>query len=181
MTGLSLGDLRFYPQAGSSNDLALVWASEGARDLSLVFADEQTGGRGRLGRRWFTPAGSALAFSLIFRPSEHEREHVGLFAGLGALALVDALKARGLLAEIKWPNDVLIGGKKTAGILVETVWTGAEVDSVVLGMGVNVFAASVPPAEALNFPATCVATELGGAPGSLAPQAEFGAFPACLG
>jgi BirA family biotin operon repressor/biotin-[acetyl-CoA-carboxylase] ligase len=156
---LALGGLRFYASTGSTNDQALAWAAEGAQDLSLVCADEQTAGRGRDGRRWSTPPGSALAFSLILRPNGVERELVGRFSGLGALALVGALQKQGVAAQIKWPNDVLINEKKTAGILVETVWLGEEVESVILGMGVNVEPGSVPPLEGLNFPATCVQTE----------------------
>jgi BirA family transcriptional regulator, biotin operon repressor / biotin---[acetyl-CoA-carboxylase] ligase len=156
---LALGSLRFLPSIGSTNDEALAWATAGAKDLSLVVSDEQTAGRGRMGRKWFTPPGSALAFSLIIRPQGQEREAVGRFSGLGALALVGALKKHEVTAQIKWPNDVLIGEKKTAGILVETIWMGAEVDSVVLGMGVNVTPESVPPSEGLNFPATCVQSE----------------------
>jgi BirA family biotin operon repressor/biotin-[acetyl-CoA-carboxylase] ligase len=159
LRGLPLGGLRFFPTIGSTNDEALAWAAEDAKDLSIVVADEQTAGRGRMGRKWLTPPGSALAFSLILRPRGREREAVGLFSGLGALALVDALQVYGVAAQIKWPNDVLICGKKAAGILVETVWMGTEVDSVVLGMGVNVAPASVPPAEGLKFPATCIHAE----------------------
>jgi BirA family transcriptional regulator, biotin operon repressor / biotin---[acetyl-CoA-carboxylase] ligase len=159
LSGLPLADIRYFPQTGSTNDLALAWASDGAPDLALVYADEQTTGRGRMGRTWFTPAGSALALSLILRPSGIERENIGLFSGLGALALVGALKKYNITAEIKWPNDVLINGRKTAGILVESVWTGAQADSVVLGMGINVYPESVPPPEALGFPATCVRSE----------------------
>ncbi|RPH62086.1 MAG: biotin--[acetyl-CoA-carboxylase] ligase [Chloroflexi bacterium] len=159
LSGLPLGGLRFYETVGSTNDEALAWAADGAKDLSLVVADEQTLGRGRLGRKWFTPPGAALAFSLIIRPRGVERENIGLFSGLGALALVDALEKHGIVAEIKWPNDVLIRRRKSAGILAETVWLGNEVDSVVLGMGVNVTFESVPPLEGLNFPATCIESE----------------------
>jgi BirA family biotin operon repressor/biotin-[acetyl-CoA-carboxylase] ligase len=153
------GGLRFFTSIGSTNDEALAWASCGAPDFSLVVADEQTSGRGRMGRSWFTPPGAALAFSLVLRPQGVECQKVGLFSGLGALALVDALKAHGIVAQVKWPNDVLIGRRKVAGILVETVWLGTEVDSVVLGMGVNVSPDSVPPPEMLNYPATCLQTE----------------------
>ena len=70
-----------------------------------------------------------------------------------------ALKKYGITAQIKWPNDVLIHRRKTAGILAETVWMGTEAESVVLGMGVNVAPESVPPPEILNFPATCILSE----------------------
>ncbi len=159
--GLLPGGLRFFASIGSTNDEALAWASSGAPDFSLIVADEQTSGRGRMGRSWFTPPGAALAFSLILRPKGAEREKMGLFSGLGALALVDALRAFDVTAQVKWPNDVLIGRKKVAGILAETVWLGTEVDSVVLGIGINVSPESVPPAQGLNYPATCLQAEAG--------------------
>jgi BirA family biotin operon repressor/biotin-[acetyl-CoA-carboxylase] ligase len=153
---LALGGLRFFTALGSTNDEALAWAASGAPDFSLVAAEEQTSGRGRMGRAWFTPPGSALAFSLIMRPRPAEREHIGRFSGLGAMALVQALHGYGLTAQVKWPNDVLLQGCKVAGILVETVWSGDEIDSLVLGMGVNVYPASLPPPESLTFPAACL-------------------------
>ncbi|MBI3739624.1 MAG: biotin--[acetyl-CoA-carboxylase] ligase, partial [Chloroflexi bacterium] len=143
LSSLPLGGLRYFESIGSTNDEALAWATEGARDLSLVVADEQTAGRGRSGRKWLTPPGSALAFSLILRPTEAERTRPARTTGLSALALSDSLRTRGLAAQIKWPNDVLISGKKVAGILVESVWTGDALDASILGMGVNVLAASV--------------------------------------
>ena len=161
LASLPLDELRYFDSIGSTNDEALAWATEGARDFSLVIADEQTMGRGRAGRKWVTPHGTALAFSLILHPAAAETISPSLFTGLGALALVDALKKRGLKPQIKWPNDVLLNGKKVAGILVESVWTGDALDTVVLGMGVNVRTGSVPPANELLFPATSVQAELG--------------------
>lgn len=158
---LPLGGLRYFPAIRSTNDEALAWATEGAPDLSLVVADEQTAGRGRAGRKWLTPPASALAFSLILRPTDAERTHPARTTGLGALALADSLRTRGLAAQIKWPNDVLINGKKVAGILVESIWTGDALDASILGMGVNVRAVSVPPADQVLFPATSIETELG--------------------
>lgn len=165
LSSLPLDGLRYFDSIGSTNDAALAWAAEGAPDLSLVIADEQTSGRGRAGRKWATPHGAALAFSLILRPTPGEATFPSLFTGLGALALVTALKHHGLAAQVKWPNDVLINRKKCAGILVESVWTGESLEAVVLGMGVNVRAAAVPPAAELLFPATSVEHELGHAPG----------------
>lgn len=166
---LPIGGWRYFDTIGSTNDEALAWATEGARDFSLVIADEQTTGRGRAGRRWVTPGGTALAFSLILHPdlppasSPTGRGEISptLFTGLAALALVDALQKRGLKPQIKWPNDVLLNRKKVAGILVESVWTGDALDTVVLGMGVNVLAGSNPPDEELLFPATNIQAELG--------------------
>lgn len=161
LRGLPLGDLRFFESISSTNDEALAWAAQDAPDLSLVIADEQTSGRGRSGRKWFTPPKTALAFSLILRPTAAERTHPARTTGLGALALADSLRTIGLAPQIKWPNDVLLNGKKVAGILVESVWTGDTLDASVLGMGVNVLAASVPPADQTLFPATSIENELG--------------------
>ncbi len=161
LSSLPLGGLRYFESTGSTNDDALAWAAQDAPNLSLVVADEQTSGRGRSGRKWFTPPKTALAFSLILRPTAAERTHPARTTGLGALALVDSLRMIGLAPQIKWPNDVLINEHKVAGILVESVWTGDTLDASVLGMGVNVLAASVPPADQTLFPATSIENELG--------------------
>jgi BirA family biotin operon repressor/biotin-[acetyl-CoA-carboxylase] ligase len=161
LSKLPLEGIKYFESIGSTNDEALVWAASDAKDLSVVIADEQTSGRGRLDRKWFTPAGTALAVSLILRPSADEKPHLSRIVGLAALAIAESLRARGLPAHIKWPNDILIAGRKVAGILTESVWTGEEVDCVVIGMGVNVLTGSVPPADLLQFPATCLETEMG--------------------
>ncbi|GAB4503659.1 MAG: biotin--[acetyl-CoA-carboxylase] ligase [Anaerolineales bacterium] len=158
---LPLGPLRFYETIGSTNDQALAWATQGAPDLSLVVADEQTRGRGRMDRKWFTPRGSALAFSLILRPTVAERAHPAQITGLLAVSLAESLRKRGLAPLIKWPNDVLLEGRKAAGILVEAAWMGEQLQALVLGMGVNVSKEAVPPGEVLLFPAISVEEALG--------------------
>jgi BirA family biotin operon repressor/biotin-[acetyl-CoA-carboxylase] ligase len=161
LSSLPIGGLRYYDRTGSTNDEALAWASEGAPDLSLIVADEQTKGRGRMDRKWFTPPQSALAISLILRPTDSERAHPARTTGLLALSLAESLRKLGLSPQIKWPNDVLLSGRKVAGILVESTWIGEELEALVLGMGVNVLNASVPPADQVLFPATSIETELG--------------------
>ena len=161
---LNLGGLRWFDSIGSTNDEALAWAASGAKDFSLVVADEQTQGRGRLDRKWFTPKGSAIAMSLILRPTAPMRPHLTRTVGLAALSIADACRMLGLAPAIKWPNDILLDGKKTAGILVETVWASEEADSLVIGMGINVQKVSVPPAETLQFPATSLEDMLGDSP-----------------
>lgn len=158
---LKLGTLRVFDSIGSTNDEALAWAAQGAPDLSLIFADEQTSGRGRAGRKWASPRGSSISLSLILRPRLSETESPSLFTGLAALAVVDALKGVGLRAQIKWPNDILLDHKKCAGILVESVWTGDALDAVVIGLGINVLDEAVPPAEELLFPATSLEAAAG--------------------
>jgi len=165
---LPLGEIRFFRSVGSTNDMALVWAASGAPDLALVYAEEQTAGRGRGGRRWFTPAATALAFSLILRPNREQEAPAPFFAALGALAVCDALNAFSLEAQIKWPNDVLIRQRKVCGVLGEAIWSGSNLESIVLGIGVNVKPQAVPPPELLNFPATSVEEETGHAVDRLA-------------
>ena len=161
LSKVPLGDVRYFDSVGSTNTEALAWATSDAKDLSVVIADEQTAGRGRLDRKWFTPKGTALAFSLILRLRAEEKPYLTRMVGLAALAVVDALQTRGLIAQIKWPNDVLLNGRKVAGILVESVWSGEEVDCLVIGIGINILKDAVPSAELLQFPATSLEESLG--------------------
>lgn len=161
LSKLPLGKIKYFDSIGSTNDEALAWAADDARDLSLVLADEQTAGRGRLDRKWLTTAGTALAFSLILRPSAGEQSHLSQMVGLAALAVADSLRKGGLAPQAKWPNDILLSGHKVAGILIESVWSGDKVDCVVIGIGVNILRGSVPEAAVLRFPATSLEDALG--------------------
>ncbi len=169
LSSLNIGGLRYFDSIGSTNDEALAWAASGAADFSLVIADEQTRGRGRLNRKWFTPPGSALAASLILRPNPAIHARPSRVVGLAALALAETCRTFNLNPRIKWPNDILVNGKKIAGILVETVWSGAEIDSLVIGMGINIYKASVPPADLLQFPASSLEDEIN----TLPPREEI--------
>lgn len=158
--------VRYYTSIGSTNDTALDWAMHGSPDYGLVFADHQSAGRGRLDRTWITPPGAALAFSLIIHPKPAEAKMASLFSPLAALALCEALQKFPVMrkqkaCEIKWPNDILVHGRKTAGVLVESTWLGNKMHSAVIGMGVNVKPESVPTLKNLMFPATCLETEIG--------------------
>ena len=161
LSSLPLGEIRFFETTGSTNDEALAWASSDAPELSLVVAGEQTSGRGRRDRRWYTPPDSALAMSLILHPTSVERAHPSRTTGLLALSLTESLLERELTPQIKWPNDVLLSSKKVAGILVESSWMGEKLDAMILGLGVNVLEGAIPSADKLLFPATSVETELG--------------------
>jgi len=148
---------------GSTNTEGIRWAEEGVPNLSLVVTDEQTAGRGRSDRIWQTPPGVALAFSLIIRPEQNGVISTSRLTGLGALAVCDVLQSGYKVpAKIKWPNDVLVSDSKLAGVLVETVWQGDEIQSAVLGIGINVARNSVPSQEELDFPATSVEAVLRG-------------------
>jgi len=158
--GHSVKAWRQLETTGSTNADALVWAADGAPNMALISTEHQSRGRGRGDHAWLTNPGSGLAFSLIIRPTNRETKYINRFTALAAIALVRVLKRKfGILAQVKWPNDVLIGGKKVAGILVEVTWEGEKPTAVVIGVGVNVTAASIPPGEVLNFPATCIEVE----------------------
>jgi BirA family biotin operon repressor/biotin-[acetyl-CoA-carboxylase] ligase len=157
LAGLPIPELRYADVTGSTNDEALRWASEGAPDGALVAADQQNSGRGRFNRRWITRPGSALAFSLILIPTPEEQQFMTRFSPLGAIAICQALEEMlGLKPQIKWPNDVLLDRRKAVGILVEAASQGDGFLGVVLGIGINVSPASVPPDEEVMFPATSV-------------------------
>jgi BirA family biotin operon repressor/biotin-[acetyl-CoA-carboxylase] ligase len=158
---LQLGGWLYFPELGSTNDRALQWAQEGATDLSLVVADFQTQGRGRNGRQWVTKPGTSLAVSVIFRPTYLEEMHITRFTALAALGLIETLQKFGCQSEIKWPNDVLLGGKKVAGVLVEGDWEGDRLNALVVGMGVNITADAVQNLADLRYPATSVESILG--------------------
>jgi BirA family biotin operon repressor/biotin-[acetyl-CoA-carboxylase] ligase len=153
---LPLGDLYLYQEIGSTNQEALDLAQRGAPQFTLVLADSQTAGRGRQGRSWVTKKGKALALSMIFYPDEGmiNPENLGKLSGLGALAVVEGLsRIYQLDARIKWPNDVLVKGKKVSGILVDLHWKGTKLESAVIGIGINVYKGSVPDDMELIFPA----------------------------
>lgn len=161
LKNVPLAGVHFYTSVGSTNAEAAAAADAGAPDLSLFTADEQTAGRGRLDRRWVTNPGSALAFSLLLRPSAGESALAGFFSPWGAVALCEALEALDLDPGIKWPNDVLLNRRKVCGILPESSFQGGQLEYVVIGMGVNITPASVPPAETLRYPAACIEEALG--------------------
>lgn len=141
---------------GSTNADLLAEAAGGAPHGSVLVADSQTAGRGRLGRSWLTPPGSALAVSVLLRPAVDAAGRLGWLPLLTGLAVLDGLDAlaSGVAASVKWPNDVLLrtagGERKVAGVLVQAVAGSAPGTAVVVGIGVNV----TTPADALPETAT---------------------------
>src|SRR5512139_303068 len=142
-----------FPEIGSTNDEALRRAREGAPAGLLVIAEHQTEGKGRKGRRWTSPPGSGLCFSLLVRPLS-PRRHWPLLSLLTSVAVARSIEdvAAGLegirqavQVDLKWPNDVLLSGRKAAGILIEATDTPGGSGAVVIGVGVNVGIDSVPP------------------------------------
>ncbi len=120
----------------STNDVARGLAADGAPAGTIVLAEEQRAGRGRLGRRWLSPPGSGFWCSLIIRPNaSDELPTLPLRVALGVARSLDAWLDRP--ASIKWPNDVLVGGRKIGGVLCEAVWEAGQPKYVVAGVGVN--------------------------------------------
>jgi BirA family biotin operon repressor/biotin-[acetyl-CoA-carboxylase] ligase len=140
-------DIRVFEETTSTNDVIEKLARDGVKEGVVVFAETQTKGRGRLGRKWMSPTHKGLWFSVLLRPELTPQETTQLTVA-SATALRRALKnVTGLVADIKWPNDLLIRGKKVVGILTEM---SAEVDRVrhvILGIGVDV------NQDAAEFPA----------------------------
>jgi BirA family transcriptional regulator, biotin operon repressor / biotin---[acetyl-CoA-carboxylase] ligase len=138
-------DTRVFEETTSTNDVIEKLARDGVKEGAVVFAESQTKGRGRLGRKWMSPTHKGLWFSVLLRPKLTPQETTQLTVA-SATALRRAIKnVTGLAADIKWPNDLLIGGKKVVGILTEM---SAEVDRVrhvILGIGVDVNQTDFPP------------------------------------
>jgi BirA family biotin operon repressor/biotin-[acetyl-CoA-carboxylase] ligase len=131
-------EIIFLPETDSSNLQALRLARQGAREGTVILADSQSQGKGRGGRSWLSPPGVNLYLSVILRPplAPPQVPQITLLAGVAvarALAHVAGLEAR-----IKWPNDILLRGKKVAGILAEMEGKGNEILFIVLGIGCNV-------------------------------------------
>jgi BirA family biotin operon repressor/biotin-[acetyl-CoA-carboxylase] ligase len=130
-------DLEFLQVTDSTNRVAMEMAEKGAKHGTIVVADAQTAGRGRMGRRWASPAGKNLYVSLLLRPSVPtvDAPRLALVAGV---ALADAVEAAGVPALLKWPNDLYCGERKAAGILAEMASDQDGVRHVVIGVGLNV-------------------------------------------
>jgi len=124
-----------YPSLPSTNDLAKRRAREGAKEGTVIVAEEQTAGRGRIGRSWLSPRGS-IALSIILYPP---LDYLPLLIMVASLAVAGGIeRVTGLKAQIKWPNDVLLNGKKVCGILVESDIKGERVEYAVIGIGLNI-------------------------------------------
>ena len=125
-----------FPKVTSTNDVALYLAEGGAPEGTVVSAETQTKGRGRQGRSWVLTEGKALAFSVILRPKAHADEISGftLAAGVGVARAIEDLR---LKPQIKWPNDILLKGRKVCGILTEMSPKKDKMPPVILGIGIN--------------------------------------------
>ena len=151
------GNLQHYDVVASTMDLARAEAESGAPEGTLILADEQRRGRGRRGRVWTSPPGGLWA-SLVLRPTTPER-HIGRFSVLVAIGLAQGLRERfGLPFTVKWPNDLLVYGRKLGGTLIEVSSQGDDPSRLIVGVGLNVN--NAPPHDA-RVAATSLSRELG--------------------
>ena len=144
MTATALGTpIRHLASVASTMDEAARWAAEGAPHGAVVVAERQHGGRGRHGRVWASAPGQSLLLTVVLRPSL-PAERIGLIPLAAGLAVAETAAAFGADARIKWPNDVRVEGRKLAGVLAETTWTGGRPHAL-LGIGLNVAQDAFPP------------------------------------
>jgi BirA family biotin operon repressor/biotin-[acetyl-CoA-carboxylase] ligase len=158
-------DIRWHASVPSTMDVAAALANQGAPHGVVVAANQQTAGRGRRGTTWVSPPGAGLYFSLIVRRPAFAKATawtptpslLTLAAGVGVREGIVATS--GLTPDLKWPNDILVGQRKLAGILAEGLAIGSPDPAVIIGVGVNLRPASYPPDVAAR--ATSIEDELG--------------------
>ncbi len=152
--------VRYFPECESTNDEARALAEAGEPEGALVIADFQTAGRGRLKRAWQAPDGSSLLFSLLLRPPIEPAQALLPVMAVSLGVMEGIRRACDLPARLKWPNDILIDGKKAGGILCELGLDGAALNYVIVGAGLNV---NFDPRAVAGIPpdATSIQMELG--------------------
>ncbi|HZP57459.1 MAG TPA: biotin--[acetyl-CoA-carboxylase] ligase [Dehalococcoidia bacterium] len=126
----------FEATTGSTMDMAREAAARGAPEGTVAAADEQTAGRGRLGRAWITPPAVNLTTTLVLRPPLDRMRQVAMIAPLAVAESIE--EVAGLRAPLKWPNDVILNGRKVAGVLIETSVADDGAVTVLVGVGLNV-------------------------------------------
>lgn len=157
--------VEYFEKTTSTNDGARRLAAEGAPDRTVVLAEEQSAGRGRRGARWISPPGRNGIVSVLCRPGPalppDRWTRLTLAAALAGCDALDAVPGLSAAAEVKWPNDIYVSGRKLAGILVESAW-GPEGGYVVIGTGFNLNLKPGDFPEELRATATSVWIERGG-------------------
>jgi BirA family biotin operon repressor/biotin-[acetyl-CoA-carboxylase] ligase len=160
-------ETRHFDSLPSTNDLAKEMAARGAAEGTTIVARQQTAGRGRFGRTWVSPAGQGLYVSVVLRPQSEPRFFSGITLA-AAVAVAETLaepvsgkmpNSVAVVADIKWPNDIMLSGKKACGILVETATEANRIEYAVVGLGVNLGQPEFP--EELRETATSVLIETG--------------------
>jgi BirA family biotin operon repressor/biotin-[acetyl-CoA-carboxylase] ligase len=153
-----LFDTIYYETLPSSNSEAIRLASAGASEGTVVICKEQTAGRGQRDNRWESSPGDNLTASLIMKPVDIPSNRLFFLSKIISLAVVKTLNRYGVKASIKWPNDIYVGTRKIAGILIEHSFYGDRLAFSVTGLGLNVNQVSFPP---MNIVPTSIALETG--------------------
>ena len=145
---------RWLAETASTNDVARAWALAGAPDGAFATAARQTHGRGRRERKWESPAGTGLYVSFVLRPAwpAQQAPNLAILAGMAAFHALEKAGVKDL--RVKWPNDVLAGGKKICGVLVEPRLGAGRIEFAVVGIGINVGQDAVDFPPELRTPAT---------------------------
>ena len=156
--GLIGRHILYYPRITSTMEMAKQLAKEGMAEGTVIIAGEQTEGRGRLGRTWLSPPEGSISLSIILRPHMSHLPQLNMVASLATLRSITTVT--GLKPRIKWPNDILLNGKKVSGILIENTFEGAQLKAAIVGIGINVDfdSASFPEIAAI---ATSLSVEAG--------------------
>lgn len=128
-------NILYYPSLPSTMDVAKRLAERGVGEGTVIGAAEQTAGKGRLGRKWLSPSGGSFSVSIILRPDLAKLSQLNMVASLAVAQSIE--KVTGLEPAIKWPNDILLNGKKVSGILIENIIEGGKVNATIVGIGIN--------------------------------------------
>jgi len=139
------GKLHYFPEIGSTNTLAMQAAAAGVEEGMVIFADQQTAGRGRNGHSWHSESGSAILASIVVRPRIPPAQSLWLSLMAGVAAHEAILRACGMECDLRWPNDLLLARKKICGILTEISADHEQLRFAVIGVGINVNQPSFPP------------------------------------
>lgn len=151
-------DIYYFKTIDSTNNYGKKLALDGALEGTIVLSDEQTGGRGRLGRAWVSPPGTSISMSIILRPTIYPNEAAKI-TEITAAAVANAIsRVTKLKTGIKWPNDIIINSKKVCGILTEMSAEINSINYVIVGMGINVNINEFP--DEINNVATSLKKEL---------------------
>ena len=130
------------------DEAAALWKNRGTCDFAVVTAGHQTAGRGQRGNTWNSNAGENLLFSILVRPGRSlEVKKQFLLSQAVSIALHDAMKCYGIDTQLKWPNDIYVGNRKLAGILLELDYAGTFVEQAIIGIGLNVNQTHFPPMD----------------------------------
>ena len=136
---ITLGQaIEYYTQLGSTNDEAWELIDEGVKPGTIIITDRQLSGKGRNGKKWQSKADRSLTFSVVIQPNNLSVSISGVFSLLSGVAIIRAFQDLHITGGLKWPNDIMVKGKKVGGILCESKIQGNSINWVVLGIGINV-------------------------------------------